>query len=542
MSNGTVAPREAVIRRPVAADLDRQRVARLQVIAFVVSGAVHVALIAALIAIDTVAAKPAAAAPAEAQLTVVTDDTPPPPPAADLTNVDIGLDPSLVKVAPNDSVADVNVDAGLVTKDDPGMKDAAVAPPTEFVPPPGASTGDMAPGAIGADGPLLSGAGVGGTGVTASPGFSGRSAATRSALLKAGGGNAETEARVARGMAWLSKQQKPDGRWQFDDSRDPFGKSKLDVVAATGMALLPFLAAGQTHRPAPDNKYQANVQKGLDFLVGLQKANGSFVQPMRNDEGKVAPTPAGMYSHAIATIALCEALGMTGDRRLTLPAQRAVNYILTGQGSDGAWYYTHGKPGGDTSIVGWQLQALHSAKLCRELVVDKRVIARAMRFLDSVAAGPQKAQFGYKEPQTGRDSLTAVGLLCKYYEGGWGPQSPGLAAGVKYLLERRPPGPGREMDLYYYYYATQVVHFYEQQEWHRDWNPAMQRMLMDRQVPQADPKNGGSWDPAGDPWIGIHCGRVGMTAMALLTLEVYYRHLPLYKRGTGGLGVLEQVR
>jgi hypothetical protein len=540
MSIAAAPPREAVIRRPAAVDLARQRVARLQVIAFVVSGAVHVALVAVLIGIDAAMPKPVAAAPSDAQLTVVTDDTPPPPPPVDLTNTDIGTDPSVIAVAANDNQADVNVETPL-TGPDPGTKDAAIAPPTDLIPPPGAAAPDPIPGAAGADGQLLTGAGAGGTGVTANPGFAGRNAATKNALLKAGGGNAETEARVARGMLWLSKQQKADGRWQFDDSRDPLGKSRFDVVAATGLALLPFLAAGQTHRPAPDNKYQANVQKGIDFLIGLQRADGGFYQPTP-DDGKMTVQPAGMYSHAIATIVLCEALGMTGDRRLVVPAQRAVNYILTGQGSDGAWYYTHGKPGGDTSIVGWQIQALHSAKLCRELVVDKRVVAKAMRFLDGVSAGPQKAQFGYKDPQTGRPPLTAVGLLCKYYEGGWGPQSPGLAAGVKYLLEVRPPGPGKQMDMYYYYYATQVVHFYEQQEWHRDWNPAMQRMLMDRQVPQTDAKNGGSWDPDGDPWIGVHCGRVGMTAMALLTLEVYYRHLPLYKRGTGGLGTLEQVR
>lgn len=31
--------------------------------------------------------------------------------------------------------------------------------------------------------------------------------------------------------------------------------------------------------------------------------------------------------------------------------------------------------------------------------------------------------------------------------------------------------------------------------------------------------------------MGSSSGRLGTTAMTLLTLEVYYRHLPLYKRG-----------
>ena len=39
----------------------------------------------------------------------------------------------------------------------------------------------------------------------------------------------------------------------------------------------------------------------------------------------------------------------------------------------------------------------------------------------------------------------------------------------------------------------------------------------------------GSWDPAGDAFGG-QFGRLGHTCLCILTLEVYYRHLPLYRR------------
>ena len=39
----------------------------------------------------------------------------------------------------------------------------------------------------------------------------------------------------------------------------------------------------------------------------------------------------------------------------------------------------------------------------------------------------------------------------------------------------------------------------------------------------------GSWDPTGDAF-GPQFGRLAYTCMCVLTLEVYYRHLPLYKR------------
>ncbi|MET0348008.1 MAG: hypothetical protein ABW031_05755, partial [Methyloceanibacter sp.] len=45
-------------------------------------------------------------------------------------------------------------------------------------------------------------------------------------------------------------------------------------------------------------------------------------------------------------------------------ATLAINYIIRSQGRNGSWGYTGGQPiEGDTSIVGWQIQALHAAQL-----------------------------------------------------------------------------------------------------------------------------------------------------------------------------------
>jgi len=99
--------------------------------------------------------------------------------------------------------------------------------------------------------------------------------------------------------------------------------------------------------------------------------------------------------------------------------------------------------------------------------------------------------------------------------------------------------------MYYYYYATQVVHFYEGEDW-KTWNEGPkdekgrpQGWMRDWLVGTQNKKDGadqGSWNPEGG-WFGTSCGRVGTTAMVLLTLEVYYRHLPLYKRGADGNAV-----
>ncbi len=358
------------------------------------------------------------------------------------------------------------------------------------------------------------------------PSFPGRMGATKAKLIREGGGNADSEKAVARGLAWLAKQQKDDGSWEFDQG------CKDKKVAATGLALLPFLGAGERHTD-DKAKYKDTVKTGLDWLV----KNRPAVQP------KVVTGGDGdMYEQAIAALALCEAYGMTKDKDLKPAAQAAVDFIQKSQGPNGSWGYSPGSDG-DTSIVGWQIQALQAAKLSKDLVVDDRVIKKAIKFLDSTAAGPRKSMYGYSDSAgaAAGTSLTAVGLLCRYSIDGWGPNHPGMIDGVGGLAKNPPPGKGAVKNLYYFYYATQVMHFYEGEDW-KNWNegPKVDGVrkggMRDWLVSNQNRKDGeklGSWDPEGGSF-GSNCGRLGTTAIALLTLEVYYRHLPLYKRGADG--------
>jgi hypothetical protein len=60
------------------------------------------------------------------------------------------------------------------------------------------------------------------------------------------------------------------------------------------------------------------------------------------------------------------------------------------------------------------------------------------------------------------------------------------------------------------------------------WNRQMRRILIDTQ--ERSGCAAGSWDPArpvDDPW-GNQGGRLMVTSLSCLTLEVYYRYLPLY--------------
>jgi len=204
-------------------------------------------------------------------------------------------------------------------------------------------------------------------------------------------------------------------------------------------------------------------------------------------------------------------------------------------GGDGTAGTRPPEVGGDTSIVGWQVQALASARLAEIKFEKDKIYKDANKFLENVSTD-SGSKYGYREKGASQ-TLTPVGLLARYYMGEMNPRHPAFGRGVEFIKEF-PPQKGY-FDMYYYYYATQVVHFYEGPDWHKFWNPRMRDMLIELQRKGGGDDILGSWDKD-QGFMGSACGRLGTTCMALLTLEVYYRHLPLYKRDNGGLAELER--
>lgn len=230
-----------------------------------------------------------------------------------------------------------------------------------------------------------------------------------------------------------------------------------------------------------------------------------------------------MYSHGICTIALTEAYAMTNDRALIAPAQASVNFIVYAQDPvGGGWRYSPREPG-DTSVVGWQLMGLKSG-LIGYLEVPPNTIRGAERFLGSVQQ-ESGAYYGYASPGQG-PATTAVGLLCRMYMG-WEKDHPALQKGVTYLSGLGPSKPGSSLgpqaDMYYNYYATQVMRHYGGAEWEK-WNAEMRDWLVENQAKEGNMT--GSWYFP-HAWSGAG-GRLYNTALGCMILEVYYRHMPIY--------------
>ena len=350
--------------------------------------------------------------------------------------------------------------------------------------------------------------------LAAGGGLEGRTSDARAGLAGQAGGSRASEEAVERGLRWLAAHQRNDGSWCFDLSKSPCGglcrNSGRDAstTAATALALLPFLGAGYTHR---EGEHQETVKRALYFL-------GTRARVTPHGVDFQDAVDKGMYGQGIATIALCEAYGMTRDASLKDVAQQAIRFIVFAQDvKGGGWRYTPGAPG-DVTVTGWQLMAMKSAQLAG-LEVPSPAISLVERFLDSVQTeGGARYNYMLTQPPRQTNCTTAVGLLCRMYTG-WHRDNPALYRGVAYLDKW-----GRsDNDMYYNYYATQVLHHWGGPEW-QTWNPRMRDYLIATQGTTSH--EAGSWhfpDPYGD--VG---GRLYNTALATLTLEVYYRYLPLF--------------
>jgi hypothetical protein len=367
----------------------------------------------------------------------------------------------------------------------------------------------------------------------AAPAFRARNPAARRKTAEERGGTKDTEEAVERGLAFLARHQLSDGRWSlqcFADglhggSAEDNGTMQSDS-AATGLALLAFLVAGYTHEEELGNKYREVVQRGVAFLVRHQKQNGDLYVG--------GSDYCWLYSHGIASIALCEAYGMTQDQDLKQPAQKAVDFIVAAQNKElGGWRY---KPGinSDTSVSGWQLMAMKSAEMAG-LDVPQRSYDLVKKWLDGAQSPSQPAQYIYR-PGAAQEhqrspsyAMTAESMLMRLYLG-WNTKHELLGYGADYLLTR-PPSFGDAQhyvrDTYYWYYGTQVMFHMGGERWNT-WNEAMKKLLVESQATSGPLE--GSWnprEPLPDKW-GTHAGRIYVTAMHLLMLEVYYRNLPLY--------------
>lgn len=344
-------------------------------------------------------------------------------------------------------------------------------------------------------------------------------------------GESRADVLVERGLGWLAAAQEKDGRWTLGSyhPQGVGGAVRLQSdTAATGLALLTFLGAGYDHF---DGRHREVVRRGLEWLVSVQKADGDLFVPA----DPVSNSCAWMYSHGIATMALCEAVGMTGDPLLRPAAEKAIGFIVASQQAErGGWRYQP-RADSDLSVSGWMLVALRAGTLAG-LTVPAETYAGVRRLLDESANPDKLGHYLYNalSPQQrpsdlSAASMTALGSLMRLHTGT--PRTdPPLGAAAASLAAMKPAygtRQARTRDAYLWYYASQVLVQTGGAEWDA-WYAQLCTALEAEQV--TDKEQAGSWEPLGtvpDRW-GAFGGRLYVTALHLLALEVPYRHLPTY--------------
>lgn len=335
--------------------------------------------------------------------------------------------------------------------------------------------------------------------------FAGRSAAGRASSLGQYGGRwaQATERSVIRALEWLKRNQAPDGSW---------GPQKESM---TGLALLTFLAHGET---TSSKEYGPTVEKAIRYLVSAQKEDGIFV----------GYSQQGVYAHAIATYALSEAYGLTRIPDLKPAMEKAAKIIVAGQQAGGLWDYNYKKEARwDTSVAGWQIQAMKAAYIAgAEVPGLHEAMDKAAQGLMK-AQSPESGRFGYAAVGQGSDGVTAVGTLCLQLLG-YG-KTPSVKNGLNAMngFDCNWQQP-LSWPMYAWYYITQAKFHSGGQDW-STWNSKFAPELTKNQ------NEDGSWTSAGaNLKEGGHgqetnLGPVYSTTLAALTLQVYYRFLPTYK-------------
>jgi Ca-activated chloride channel family protein len=407
--------------------------------------------------------------------------------------------------APDDG-ATASVDRNKIPGDgdasNPNEVFIADAEPGEFNPDPSAPA-NVPSGATGGTSIGVGAVGHFGTGGYSSGGGRGGGGLGQGGGAGSGGATKQTETAVMSAPSWLKSHQSPDGRWSssgFDaqckaDRCGGAGPVDGDL-RATGLALLTFLGAGETHQ---SGSCRETVKNGLKWLRDVQDSDGCFGP---------RTSPRFLRDHAVAALAMSEAYGMTGSRVFKDPAQRGVAFALASRNSSGAWRLVDGAL--DVETTAWMALVLKSAALSG-LDVDESALADAAAAVDK-ATDPATGRVAAGVGGPSSESNAAAALLVRILAGRSVADAALIAKGAD-LLVSAPIDPSG------FHFASLAMFQIGGDRWKR-WNERMKTALLAAQHMDRARDDFGSWDPPSGPDLG----RVEATAFACLDLEVYYRY------------------
>jgi hypothetical protein len=341
---------------------------------------------------------------------------------------------------------------------------------------------------------------------------------------------------ISQGLAWLVRAQHPqEGYWRADVYNVNWEKwetaqHKWGEIGITSLALLAFLGEGETwvlDQAGKKSQYADAMLRAVKYLISNQDPSGRF-GPGEGDGVNF------MYNHGMATLAICEAAGLTGDEHLRECAQKAIDYIVTSQTPAGGWNY-YAKPAGDSdsSVSSWQVQALCAAREAGLSVPQTALDKAKDMYIKATQADGRVAYSIQRDDGITYPSLRGIALMMRQMLGedprgvavlkkmagtlqtqlplvkpAWGP------SWAAHAQEKIDNDARAKYDPYTVYFNTYAMFMAGGKDW-EVWNEAMRLA-----VPQMQDNDGG-WK-----CNDIHTRKAGFaysTALSILTLQVYYR-------------------
>lgn len=343
--------------------------------------------------------------------------------------------------------------------------------------------------------------------------------------------NKKAATAIANALSWLASHQDKDGKWDCDEfmkhdtngtRNDGPGYWHYDV-AVTGLAVLCFLAEGNT---SINGTYRQHVQRGLRWLSSQQDRKGRFSPTIYSD--------SFIYQHSIATIAMTEGYGLSGNPNFKRSAAAGIRYLETHRRDNAAWRYKPRRKISDSSITGWALTACITARdfglpVKPELFAEVDDWFVRVTDKDSGATGYTEAGTGSARetdrkklfPAHKSESLTAIALFARLSLGHALEEESLLKKQTRRLLGRLPSWDEDDgsIDLYYWFYGSLAMRQLGMDYWSH-WSEALWEALLPAQ--RRVGKYRGSWDPI-SVW-SRNGGRIYSTAMATLCLQAAYRY------------------
>jgi squalene cyclase len=291
---------------------------------------------------------------------------------------------------------------------------------------------------------------------------------------------------VDRALKYLKSQQNSDGSW--------------GNTAITAFTLLAFMSNGNV---PTQGTYGPEVSKGIRYLLSCARDDGYLV----------GARGGNMYCHGMATLALSQAYGMTGDEEVKKILKKAVDLIVKTQNNEGGWRYDPAPTGADISVTIMQVMALRGAK-DSGLQVGDDVIKKALAYVNR-CRDPRTGGYRYQPYSSGAGyARTAAGVcvlqLCGQYE------AQEIAAAVKYMDQ---VGDDRQHYWYGHYYAAHALHQVGGKTWD-EYYTRMKTSLLSKQ------RSTGEWFDR----LESSYGPAYQTSIAVLILSVPTHYLPIYQR------------